>query len=297
MDKLIIEARINEYATRKRNANVPWLPHEIARDARECHDAGASIVHFHGRDAEGGPDNRFETCRDTILAIRAQVPVLVHPSLGFTTVTSSFAERFAGIGRLAADPATRPDIAPIDMGSVNVDLCDGRSATPRLPGSVYVNPTEMLAEMAKALRGVGIKPSAVAWNVSFVRLIDAFARMGLLEPPLFVSLVLTEKIMLAGHPGTPAGLEAYRMFLPANVATVWAVTCIGGRLDGLLDAILLGGGHLQVGLGDYPYAEDGAPTNAAVVERIVRRARALGREPASPAEARNLLGMAAAPLG
>ena len=71
MDKLIIEARINEYATRKRNGNVPWLPHEIARDARQCHDAGASIVHFHGRDAEGGPDNRFETCRDTVLAIRA----------------------------------------------------------------------------------------------------------------------------------------------------------------------------------------------------------------------------------
>lgn len=294
MDKLIIEARVNEYATRKRNAHVPFLPSEIARDARACHEAGASIVHFHGRDAEGAPDNRFETCRDTILAIRAAAPVLVHPSLGFTTVASSFAGRFASIGRLAADPATRPDIAPIDMGSVNVDLCDGRRATPRLPGSVYVNPTDMLAEMAQALRGVGIKPSVVAWNVSFLRLIDAFARMALLDPPLFVSLVLTEKILLAGHPGTAAGLDAYRLFLPSEPRTVWAVTCIGGRLDGLLDTILLAGGHVQVGLGDYPYAEDGSPSNAAVVERVARRARALGRDVASPAEARALLGVATA---
>src|ERR1700760_822194 len=112
MDQLIIEARVNEYATRNRNRNVPWLPREIARDAAACHDTGASIVHFHGRAADGPPDNRFETCRETIAAIRETSPILVHPSLGYLTSSSSLDERFSVMGQLADDPATRPDFAP-----------------------------------------------------------------------------------------------------------------------------------------------------------------------------------------
>jgi uncharacterized protein (DUF849 family) len=289
MDKLIIEARVNEYATRRRNPNVPWLPEEIARDAAECHEAGASIVHFHGRAGNGEPDNRYETCRDTILAIRQASPLLVHPSLGYLTVSTSFEDRIASMRRLSAHASTRPEIAPLDMGSVNADLYDARSMTFRNPGTVYVNRTDMLLEMAHQFRKDGLKPSLVAWNVSFLRQIDAFARMSLLDEPLFVSLVMTDNILIAGHPGTTDGLNAFLMFLPANKRVVWAVTYIGGKLDGLLDQILLAGGHVQVGLGDHPHADEGAPRNAELVAKIRRRAKALGREVATPAEARAIL--------
>lgn len=289
MDPLIIEARVNEYATRNKNTNVPWLPREIASDATACFEAGASIVHFHGRDASGAPDNRFETCRDTILAVREQSPILVHPSLGYLTVASSFEERFANTQRLASDAATRPDFVPMDMGSVNADLFDARTPAFRSPGTVYVNGTDMLLELAQRLRQAAIKPSLVAWNVSFIRQIEAFSAMSLLDAPLFVSLVLTDRILIAGHPGTAAGLDAYLAFLPRNVPTVWAVTYIGGRLDALLDKIILAGGHIQVGLGDYPYSEDNCPTNATVIADIVRRANELGRPVASPGDARNIL--------
>lgn len=289
MDKLIIEVRSNEYANRNRNRNVPWLPREIASDAAECHQAGASVVHFHGRDAGGAPDNRFETCRDTILAIRDSAPLLVHPSLGYVTVTSSFEERFANVRQLADRAGTRPDIVPMDMGSVNVDLYDSQRGALRTPGTVYVNPTDMLVELAQGIRRGGMKPSLVAWNISFLRQIQAFSSMALLDGPLFISLVLTDRILIAGHPGTAQGLDAYLMFLPQDSSVVWAVTYIGGRLDALLDKIILAGGHVQVGLGDYPYAEDGCPTNAQLVERVASRARALGRAVASPDEARTML--------
>lgn len=291
MDKLIIEVRANEYANRNRNRNVPWLPREIASDAAECHHAGASIFHFHGRDAAGAPDNRFETCRDTILAIRDSSPLLVHPTLGYVTVTSSFEERFANVRRLADMDATRPDIVPMDMGSVNVDLYDSRRAL-RTPG-VYINPTDMLVELAQGIRRGGMKPSLVAWNVSFMRQIQEFSRRSLLDSPLFISLVLTDRILIAGHPGTTQGLDAYLMFLPQDGSAVWAVTYIGGRLDTLLDKIILAGGHVQLGLGDYPYAEDGSPTNAQLVDRVASRARALGRAVASPDDARKMLGLQA----
>lgn len=289
MDKLIIEARVNEYATRRRNPNVPWLPDEIAGDAAECHAAGAAIVHFHGRAADGEPDNRFETCRDTILAIRQASPILVHPSLGYLTVSSSFEDRFANMRRLSADSRTRPDIAPLDMGSVNADLYDARSMTFRNPGTVYVNRTDMLIDMARQFRKEGLKPSLVAWNISFLRQIEAFARMSLLDEPLFVSLVMTDNILIAGHPGTADGLDAFLKFLPTDRRVVWAVTYIGGKLDALLDKILLAGGHVQVGLGDHPHADEGSPRNADLVAKICRRAGELGREVATPAEARAIL--------
>jgi uncharacterized protein (DUF849 family) len=289
MEKLIIEARVNEYAKRRKNPNVPWLPGEIAKDAAECGEAGASIVHFHGRGGNGEPDNRYETCRDTILAIRQGSSILVHPSLGYLTVSASFEDRFANMRRLSADGSTRPDIAPLDMGSVNADLYDARSMTFRNPGTVYVNSTDMLIEMARQFREQGLKPSLVAWNVSFLRQIDAFARMSLLDEPLFVSLVMTDNILIAGHPGTADGLDAFLMFLPGDRRVVWAVTYIGGKLDGLLDKVLLAGGHIQVGLGDHPHADEGSPRNAELVAKICRRARELGREIATPGEARVIL--------
>ena len=295
MEPLIIEVRVNEYATRHRNKNVPWLPREIASDAAECLSAGASIVHFHGRNADGSPDNRFETCRDTILAARETSSILIHPSLGYLTVGSSAAERFANTQRLAENHATRPDVAPLDMGSVNADLCNTGMPGFRSPGTVYVNDTEMLIELSQRMRVMQIKPALVAWNVSFLRLIEAFINMKLLDAPLFVSLVLTDRILIAGHPGTLQGLEAYLGFLPKDVPIAWAVTYIGGRLDdSLLDRIIMTGGHLQVGLGDYPYADCGCPTNADVIDGVAKRARALGRALASPKDTQRILGLPSA---
>jgi 3-keto-5-aminohexanoate cleavage enzyme len=289
LDPLIIEARVNEYATRNKNRNVPWLPAEIAKDATACFEAGASIVHFHGRAADGAPDNRFETCRDTIAAIRQSSPILVHPSLGYLTTSSSLEERFSVMERLSLDPGTLPEFAPMDMGSVNADLYNERVPAFRAPGAVYLNKTDMLIGLAEKMREARIKPSLVAWNISFVRLIEAFLKMSLLDVPLFVSLVLTDKIMIAGHPGTAAGLDAYLAFLPRTHPVTWAVTYIGGDLDGLLDKIILAGGHVQIGLGDYPYGENGKSTNAHVVADVVARAKRLGRPVATPDDVRKIL--------
>src|SRR6201992_2099521 len=183
MDPLIIEARVNKYATRNKGRRIPFLPAEIAREAAECFDAGARIVHFHGRAADGAPDNRFETCRDTIAAIRQSSPILVHPSLGYLTTSSSLEERFSTMQQLAHDPATRPDFAPMDMGSVNADLFNDRGPSFRSPGAAYLNKTDMLLGLAEKRRSAAIKPSLVAWNISFVRLIGAFLDMGLLDVP------------------------------------------------------------------------------------------------------------------
>ena len=83
MDKIIIEARVNELAPRDENPNVPFLPEEIIADAKSCYDAGASIIHYHGRTATGEPDHDTETYKKTNAGICAACPVLIHPTLGY----------------------------------------------------------------------------------------------------------------------------------------------------------------------------------------------------------------------
>jgi len=71
----------------------------------------------------------------------------------------------------------------------------------------------------------------------------------------------------------------------------WSATCVGGNLLPMVGATLERGGHIAIGLGDYPYSELGTPHNADLVERIAEMARESGREIATPSEARKILGL------
>jgi uncharacterized protein (DUF849 family) len=102
-------------------------------------------------------------------------------------------------------------------------------------------------------------------------------------PPVYAQVTLSDTL-LATHPGTVAGLQALVEFLPGGI--VWSVLCVGGNLLKLVAPAVDAGGHLAVGLGDYPYRELGEPTNADVVRAVVRELHALGRRPATPEEAR-----------
>src|SRR5690242_14409387 len=81
--KMILEARINEYAMRDENPHVPWTADEIAESAARCREAGASIVHFHGRNPDGSPLHGIEPYAEIIRKIRSKCDVLIHPTLGW----------------------------------------------------------------------------------------------------------------------------------------------------------------------------------------------------------------------
>jgi 3-keto-5-aminohexanoate cleavage enzyme len=291
MQKLIIEARINEYASREGNKQVPWLPEEIARDAAECAEAGAAILHFHGRGADGAPDHRFECYRDIILATRAATDILLHPTLGYVTLDAPAEERIANIRRLAERPQTKPDFAPMDMGSFNVDLYDPAARRYVTQGLIYRNGTDTLTHFAGVIRGAGMTPYLSTWSVSAMRQIGTFLDMGVLAEPAFCCFILTGDNLPAGHPGTPEGLDAHTPFLPKNHRVEWAACNYNGDLLKLVDKIVAEGGHVAIGLGDYPYEEYGRPSNAELVRRVAETARRLGREVATVDETRQILGV------
>ena len=291
MKKLIIEARVNEYNMRDVNPNVPWTSAEIARQAAECRAAGASLVHFHARRDDGSPAHDYETYRDTVRAIRAGCDILVHPTLGYVTLNAPAPERLSHIRRLVADGVV-PDIVPMDMGSTNVSvLKDGRYLADQ-EERVYQNSTATLHYFADRIREWRLKPYLQIWNISFMREMAQFARANWIDQPVFAEFVCTDNHCIGGHPGTPRGLQAFIDFLPDDVKVEWTVCNYGGNLLNIAAQAVAQGGHISIGLGDWDYAELGTPTNAELVARVADIARACGRAVATPAEARQILGMA-----
>ena len=262
---------------RTSNPNVPWSPSEIGADASACRAAGASIVHFHARGRDGSASHEVDVYAETIRQIRSRCDVLVHPTLGQVTVSGDEA-RLAAVEQMARDPATRPDFAPMDMGSTNIAAYDAGDRRFVNEGRVYL----------------GVKPMLCSWSVPFVRSIEAFVHAGLLDEPVMNGFVLTEGGLYGGHPGTVRGLEALLDFASPEVRMEWSVMCKHGNLFPAAMAAIERGGHVSIGLGDYPYNELGMPRNADLVAEIVRMARSVGRAPATPNEVRHMLRMAPA---
>jgi 3-keto-5-aminohexanoate cleavage enzyme len=292
MDKLIIEARVNEFMMRDQgNPHVPYLPAEIAADAAACRAAGAAIVHFHARKPDGAPEHDAASYAETVRLIRASSDILVHPTLGYVTHDGGPEERLAHILDMAKDPATSPHFAPADMGSVNVDRYNAQARRFETSDLIYKNSTRTLTYFCTEIRRAKLKPYLVSWNIGFTRYASAFIDMGLIDEPAYLCFCLTDNTFLGGHPGTLKGLQAHLDFLPTDKRIVWTVVNFGGNLFSLASAVIAMGGHISIGLGDYTYSELGQPTNADVIKRITAIARDLGREIATPDDAKQILAM------
>ncbi|SDG72061.1 Uncharacterized conserved protein, DUF849 family [Bradyrhizobium sp. Rc2d] len=286
--QLIIEARINEYTPRSENRHIPFSPLEIGEAAARACRAGASIVHFHARHGDGSPDHRAETYAAAIRAIRERCDVLVYPTLGQVTAGGEDEDRIRHIEALAGDPATRPDIAPIDTGSTNIDrFKDGGF---RSGERTYVNRTGTLRFFAERLRTLGVKPQFVSWAVPFTRMFEALRETGLVDAPAWFVFELTGGGILGGHPGTIDGLEAHLRFLPGGPLE-WSVSNKIGNVTGQAALAIERDGHVSAGLGDYGWPELGCPDNGAVIQFIANLSRAMGREVASVAQTRDMLGL------
>lgn len=292
MRKLIIEARVNEYMMREQgNPHVPYSPAEIAEDAVACRQAGASILHFHARTPDGAPEHAIESYAETVGLIRARSDILVHPTLGYVTLDQPAERRLDHVLDMAKESARRPHFAPMDMGSVNVDRYNAQARRFETGDLIYKNSTATLTYFARHIRAAGLKPYLVSWNIGFTRYAQAFLDMGLIDEPAFLCFCLTDNTFLGGHPGTLKGLQAHLDFLPSDRRIEWTVVNFGGNLFSLAGAVIAQGGHISIGLGDYAYPELGQPTNADIIARIANMARELGREIATPDEAKAILRM------
>jgi len=296
-DGVVIEVGLNENRTRAENRHIPITPEDLAQAARDCADAGASIVHFHGR---AGPDGTpaLSDPGPNVAALRRiteSTPLITYPSYGsevrvldYYDIGTPAPERYAHI-TAAVKAGVRVEVAPVDLGSFDVNARYE-------PGKGLVPSTGMLMNSGRDQQWMldfcaahHIKPLFTLFDTAHLMNllnISLWQRLG--EPPTFV------KLFLAGFNANPRTLlffyDRLREILP-NTDLLWMPLVYGVDQFPLCTLSLSLGGHVRVGIGDHPYRERGMPTGATLVEQIVRVARAMGREPLSPAEARQRIGL------
>jgi 3-keto-5-aminohexanoate cleavage enzyme len=254
---------------RENNPNIPYTTAEIADSSIEAGEAGATVVHLHVREDDGTPSGRPELFEDVIRRIRAGSELLTMVSTGGSN-DMTIDERTTGL-------EARPDISGVESGSMNFG--EETFITPPPAGKGIV---------AKALDyGIGLEVECfdVGHVVSAVRWVEE----GVLPGPLRINLVFG---VPGGIDASPEALDAMLRPLPSDA--FWTVTCIGRHHQRMIAlALLEGAPGIRTGLEDVAYIGRGvhAPSNAALVEMAVGLTETLGREVATTAQARELLGL------
>jgi len=269
VSKLIITAALTgAEVTREQQPNLPITPEEIAQAALEAYEAGAAIVHVHARLADGTPTQDKEVYGEIKRLIERACPVIFQPSTG-GAVWHTAQER---LQPLELDP----EMATLTTGTCNF----GRD--------IFANPQEFVEEAARLMQERGIKPEFEIFEAGMIDNALRLLKKGLVREPLHFNFVL-------GVPGAMAGTVRNLAFLVDAIppGSTWTVSGIGRHETPLALAAMAMGGHVRVGFEDNIYYKKGelAVSSAQLVARIVCIAQELGREVASPDEAREILGI------
>ena len=269
MEKLIITAALTgNVPTRERTPHVPITPEEIADDVECCAAAGASVFHVHARDEQGRPTLDMAVFEDTVRRIKACTPeVIIQLSTGAR----------AGLDWEARANPVRllPEMASFTTGSNN------------LPGIIYENAPDFIAFLAGVFHDTGVKPEIEVFETGMINNALYLVKKGLLATPLHFDFVL-------GAPGSMPGSVRNLVFLADSLPpdSTWTVAGIGQAELPLATAAIAMGGHVRVGIEDNLQLPDGTlATNAQLVEKVAAIARLMGREIASPEDARRILAL------
>ena len=226
---------------------------------------------------DGRPSLEVEDFRAITEAITAAVDVVINYSTGAIGVPVEH--------RIAYLRALRPDVAALNMGSMNYAKYS-RSRREFLFAVVFANPFDEIVALLEAMNELGIKPEHECFDLGHVGSLEPLMHEGVLHPPLHVSCVMG---VLGGAPPTARNLAAMVDNIPAGGH--WGLIGIGRGQWGLVASALGLGGSVRVGLEDNFYLPGGkmARSNGELVERAARMTEDAGRRVATVAEARALL--------
>jgi len=271
-DKVIVTVALTGSGLQwQKNPNVPITPNEIAEQAVEAWKSGASVCHTHVRDPKTkGPNPSVELYREVVERIRSKCDIIIQLTTGGGGPYGVSLEQ-----RLSA-LELKPEFA-----SLNV-------ATMTFGDSVFMNPPADVQEIAKRMLSQGIKPEVECYDVGHIELARRLIENGLLTSPVRLSLVMG---VVGGIPAKPEHLIHMMNSLPQNCRP--NVICVGRAQFPILTLGLTLGADVRVGMEDNVYSSKGvlAKNNAELVTKIVRVAREMGKEVATPDEARALLGL------
>jgi uncharacterized protein (DUF849 family) len=253
------------------NPAVPITVSEQVESTQEAFEAGATIAHCHVRNNDQTPTSDPERFARLKEGLERHCP-------GMIVQLSTGGRSGAGKERGGMLPL-RPDMASLTVGSNN------------FPTRVYENPPDLVDWLAAEMRAHDIKPEIEAFDLSHIFQAARMARDGRLSAPLYVQFVMGVKNAM------PADRAAFDFFVEtlARVApgSEWCAAGIGRHQIELNEWCVAAGGHCRTGLEDNVRLdrETLAPSNAALVRRVVEICARHERPVASVAQARALLGL------
>ena len=291
--KVIITCAVTGSAdTVSKNPAVPVTPAQIAQSSIDAARAGAAIVHVHVRDPETGQASmELDHYRAAAGGIReSNTDVVLNLTTGYgARLSPGVDDPFEfGPGTTYTSPANRvrhvlelkPEICSLDVATMNSGGIRDHS--------VMINSSPHLRYMADAIREIGVVPELEVFDTGHVRQAAHMVEKGEVAPPGFFQLCLG---IQWGAPATAEALTYMKSLLPDGAH--WAAFGISRDQLPIAGLSVLNGGHVRTGLEDNLYLKRGelARSNAALVEQAVALIEMLGCEPATPQEARDILGL------
>ena len=296
MSPLIVSCAITGgWQGKEVNPNMPETPEEQAKSAFGAYEAGASIVHVHARDPKKGYAPAIGD-KDIYYDINKRIREL-SPDIIINDTTGggpgmSVEERLQSV-------YANPEMCSLNMGTLAM-VGKGRARKPPLSGrdedqvieAVFANTYTDTERFAKEMLDHNIKPEMETFGDGNWSLIDNLINKQLLKPPYLVQLVFG---MQSATPPTPWHIMNQTAFAPPN--TMFNILGIGVHQVPMTTFAILMGMHVRVGMEDNVYYARGAKaeSNAQLVERVVRIAKECNRPIATPAEAREMLGISKTP--
>ena len=276
---------------------LPITPKQSADDAVRAHEAGAAIVHIHVRDPKTGqPSSSLELFREVLTSIKSRCNVVIQPTTG------------GGIGmtpteRVRVVSELKPELATFTPGSCNFALFPAAARIkewkfpwekPMVEGSenmIFENTFKTIREFANAFEKAGTKPELELFDVGMIHNAAFMLNQGWIKAPVHMDFVLGTLGAIAATPDDLVVMyqAARRVF--GNFT--WCCLGPGGRQLSLVTMAMIMGGNVRVGLEDSIYAGKGilAKSSADQVEKIVRIAKELSIDIATPDEARQIIGL------
>jgi uncharacterized protein (DUF849 family) len=288
MEKAILTCALTGVLTNPKQHPVPVTPAQMAAEARDAFNAGASILHVHIRNQDEGmgqmPSWDPDVAEQVVDAIRAACPgVIINLTTGVVGKDIS--------GPLACIRRVKPEIAACNAGSLNYLKIkeDGQWAWPPM---VFDNPVSKVQQFLDVMQECGTHPEFECFDVGIVRSVGMYIKAGLLKPEMGRA---EYNLVMGVASGMPCDADLLAL-LPKYMApdSVWQTTLIGRtEIWPVHQKTADLGGMLRTGLEDTFYLPNGerASGNGALITALAQCAQQAGRAIASPAEARVLLGL------
>lgn len=285
-DKLIITvAPTGSVTTREDNPNLPITPEEIIDEVLKAYQYGASIAHIHIRDPKTGkPSNDPTLYREVLEQVKERCDIIINFSTGGgRTIDGSTKQN--DLHLLCQKLVFKPELASLNLGSINYWGKRGRDPTT----SIFGNPIHFIESLAATMKELEIKPELEIYDTGMITFAkDMLERNILGTPPYF-------QFVMGCH---PTGIEATPknlIFLVEQLPPLssWSVCALGKYEFPMITLAIIMGGHVRVGMEDNVRLSKTELTssNADLVAKVVRIAKELNREIATPDETRRILGL------